>query len=81
MQQHYTGDNAVAEIKAFLEVNGFNEELGGLYIGNDSVNAVTVVLVVQELSANLPWLASCVTKIRMLRIEDNDDLKDVLYTA
>jgi len=42
------------------------------------VDAVTCVLAVQELSRTFPWFAASVRDIRMLRIEDNNDLKPAL---
>ncbi len=41
---------------------------------NDSVDAVTVVTATQKLTKTFPWFAASVSDIRMLRIEDNNDL-------
>jgi len=47
---------------------------GSVYFGDDSVDAVKCVLVVQELCAAFDWFRSAVRDIRMLRIEENNDL-------
>ena len=49
-----------------------------MYFGDETIDAVRCVLVAQQLSKKLPWLSQCVTDIRMLRIEDNNDLMPAL---
>jgi len=71
-------NNAYADIKRFLQGKGFDWQQGSVYFGGSSVDAVTCVLAVQELSRSFPWFAASVRDIRMLRIEDNNDLKPAL---
>ncbi len=71
-------NNAYADIKRFLQGKGFDWQQGSVYFGGASVDAVTCVLAVQELSRSFPWFAASVRDIRMLRIEDNNDLKPAL---
>ena len=81
LKQYYsstTPGNAYTEIGAFLKHNGFSHQQGSLYFGDDTVDAVRCVLTVQQLSKKLSWLSQCVTDIRMLRIEDNNDLMPAL---
>ncbi|MEJ0000036.1 MAG: virulence factor [Verrucomicrobiota bacterium] len=71
-------NNAYADIKRFLQAKGFDWQQGSVYFGGASIDAVKCVLAVQELSRNFPWFAASVRDIRMLRIEDNNDLKPAL---
>jgi virulence-associated protein VapD len=71
-------NNAYADIKRFLQSKGFDWQQGSVYFGGATVDAVTCVLAVQELSRTFPWFAVSVRDIRMLRIEDNNDLKPAL---
>jgi virulence-associated protein VapD len=57
-----------------LAEHGFQRHLGSLYLGDESVTAVSCVLAAQDLAHRLPWFARCVKDIRMLRIEENNDL-------
>lgn len=67
--------NAYKDIRNIL-VNdfGFTWQQGSTYFGSEEVDAVTCVLAAQALSASLPWFASSIRDIRMLKIEDNNDL-------
>jgi virulence-associated protein VapD len=72
-------NNAYADIRRFLQDKGFDWQQGSVYFGNPSrIDAVRCVLAVQELSRAYPWFAASVRDIRMLRIEDNNDLKPAL---
>ncbi len=66
--------NAYNDIGKALNAKGFERMQGSVYFGDDSVDAVHCVLAVQNLSKTFPWFASSVRDIRMLRIEDNNDL-------
>ena len=81
LEQYYSStspNNAYNEIGSFLKRNGFSHQQGSLYFGDETIDAVRCVLVAQQLSKKLPWLSQCVTDIRMLRIEDNNDLMPAL---
>jgi virulence-associated protein VapD len=67
-------NNAYAEIRTVLKKHGFNWQQGSVYFGSESVNAVTCVLAAIDLAASLPWFAASVRDIRMLRIEEFNDL-------
>jgi virulence-associated protein VapD len=76
LRMHY-GDpynNAYGEIRAILKRHGFNWQQGSVYFGGSEVNAVTCVLAAIDLSTALPWFSSSVRDIRMLRIEELNDL-------
>lgn len=68
-------NNAYAEIGRILQKRGFTRQQGSVYFGDpNTINAVTCVLAAIELSQTLPWFANSVRDIRMLRIEELNDL-------
>jgi virulence-associated protein VapD len=67
-------NNAYAEIRNVLKRHGFAWQQGSVYFGDDRINAVTCVLAAIDLSRSLPWFAASVRDIRMLRIEELNDL-------
>ena len=67
-------NNAYAEIRSFLAERGFGWQQGSTYFGDDSVDAVSCVLTIQELTQEFDWFPASVRDIRMLRIEENNDL-------
>ena len=71
--------NAYNDIKKVLESYGFVRQQGSVYFGDPSkVDAVRCVLAVQDLAKQFPWFSASVEDIRMLRIEDNNDLKPAI---
>ncbi len=70
--------NAYSEVRSLLEQRGFDWQQGSTYFGNESVTAVDCVLVVQELKRTYNWFQPSVRDIRMLRIEENNDLGPAL---
>ncbi|WP_229766858.1 virulence factor [Stenotrophomonas riyadhensis] len=66
--------NAYADIGRVLVARGFNRQQGSVYFGGPTVTAVSCVLAAQALSAAFPWFKPSVTDIRMLRIEEFNDL-------
>lgn len=74
--------NAYGDIKKLLETFGFHRQQGSVYFGDVSkVDAVTCVLAVMDLAKANPWFAPSVTDIRMLRIEENNDLMPAVKKA
>lgn len=71
-------NNAYADIGRFLQSFGFQRQQGSVYFGDDSVDAVTCVIAVQSLTREYPWFGPSVRDIRMLRIEDLNDLKPAI---
>jgi virulence-associated protein VapD len=67
-------NNAYSEIMKVLQEHGFNWQQGSVYFGGENINAVTCVLAAIDLSRRLPWFAASVRDIRMLRIEELNDL-------
>lgn len=66
--------NAYTDIRSFLTARGFEWIQGSGYFGDETVDAVKCVLTVQRLSRKYPWFKASVRDIRMLRIEENNDL-------
>jgi virulence-associated protein VapD len=77
---HY-GDpynNAYLEIRRVVEEHGFQWQQGSVYFGGPEVTAATVMVAVIELTTRLSWFAASVRDIRMLRIEELNDLMPVV---
>src|SRR5882762_10142277 len=80
LRLHY-GDpynNAYLEIRRVLEGHQFQWQQGSVYFGGPAVTAATVMVAVIDLTARLPWFAASVRDIRMLRIEELNDLMPVV---
>jgi len=76
LREHY-GDpynNAYQEIRKVLQRHGFTWQQGSVYFGDERINAVTCVLAAQDLARSLTWFAASVRDIRMMRIEELNDL-------
>ena len=81
LKANYPGaswNNAYDNVKRYLTVRGFTWMQGSTYFGDDSVDAVRCVRVVQKLAKKYDWFTPSVRDIRMLRIEENNDLRIAL---
>ncbi len=84
LQKAYPGpswNNAYAEIQRVLSCHGFTRQQGSVYFGDSTVNAVSCVLASMDLSRSLAWFAISVRDIRMLRIEEANDLLPAVHLA
>jgi len=70
--------NAYGDIRKFMEANDFEWQQGSVYFGNENINAVKCVMTIQKLSKEYSWFSACVKDVRMLRIEENNNLMDAL---
>ena len=70
--------NAYRDVGDILNKRGFERQQGSTYFGGNATTAVDCVLAVQELSRVYAWFTPSVTDIRMLRIEENNDLSPAL---
>jgi virulence-associated protein VapD len=80
LRVHY-GDpynNAYLEVRRVLERHGFAWQQGSVYFGGAAVTAATVMVALIDLATQLPWFAAAVRDIRMLRIEELNDLMPVV---
>jgi len=81
LQQEYPNpswQNAYNDIRKTLEPLGFDWTQGSVYFGGKTIDAVKCVMAVQTVSKAYPWLKNCVRDIRMLRIEELNDLAPAL---
>jgi virulence-associated protein VapD len=74
-------NNAYYEIRRVLQRHGFSWQQGSVYFGGPRINAVTCVLAAMDLARSLPWFAASVRDIRMLRIEELNDLMSAVQQA
>lgn len=75
-------NNAYADIKKVLPKHGFLWKQGSVYFGDpEKVNAVTCVLAIMEVTRTYPWFAPSVRDVRMLRIEEQNDLMGAVKEA
>ena len=72
-------DNVEKDITKILVKHGFAHQQSGLYFGE--VDAVTCVLAVMDLAKQHPVFAQSVFDLRMLRIEENNDLMPAVFKA
>lgn len=68
----YTG--AWHDIRRVLEKFGFTHQQETVYFGSSTVTPVTCVMAVQAVQKTYPWFGKVVRDIRMLRIEEHNDL-------
>ncbi len=73
--------NAYKDIERFLRELGFDRQQGSVYFGNDDIDVVQCQMAVQRLTLEFEWFAPSVNDIRMLRIEDNNDLRPAIELA
>ena len=66
--------NAYGNIRKFMEANHFTRQQGSVYFGDETINAVNCIMTIQKLAKKYPWFAACAKDVRMLRIEENNDL-------
>jgi len=84
LQKSYPGvswNNAYSEIRGVLERHSFAWQQGSVYFGNRDVNAVSCFLAISDCVRSLDWFAASVRDIRMLRIEEFNDLMPVVREA
>lgn len=74
-------NTAYSEIRRVLEQHGFKWQQGSVYFGGPEINAVTCVLAAMDLARTLPWFAASVRDIRMMRIEELNDLMPAVQEA
>ena len=70
--------SAYYDIERALRRYGYEGKQGSVYFGDDTVDVVGCTTAVQELAMEFDWFVPSVKDIRMLRIEDNNDLRPAL---
>ena len=66
------------KIGRVLAEYGFAGQQGSLYFGTPESDAVTCMLAVQEIDKRFAWFGRSVRDIRMLRVDEMNDLMPVL---
>jgi virulence-associated protein VapD len=61
-----------------FERHQFQWQQGSVYFGGSAVTAASVMVAVIDLTTQLPWFSATVRDIRMLRIEEMNDLLPVV---
>jgi virulence-associated protein VapD len=77
LRRHYRTNartNGYDDIGRVLEGYGFTRRQGSVYFGNETVTPVICVMGVQAVQKTHSWFGKVVNDIRMLRIEEHDDL-------
>jgi virulence-associated protein VapD len=72
---------ALRDVRDALREHGFVWQQGSVYFGDDSVTPVTCVLAMQDLAGRFPWLQASARDMRMLRIEENNDLRPAIESV
>lgn len=65
-------------IERGLTAHGFSRMQGSLFFGTDASNAVTCIKAVQDLDEKYHWFGRIVKDLRMLRIDEDNDLLPAL---
>lgn len=75
-------NNAYADIKKVLIKHDFEWKQGSVYFGDpQKVDAVKCVLAIMDVARSYAWFAPSVRDIRMLRIEEQNNLMDAVQQA
>ena len=74
-------NNAYKDIRTFLEGKGFTWKQGSLMYGSSGMTMVQATLIVQEMAQKYGWLSSCLSDIRMLHVDMDDDLMPAVNFA
>lgn len=67
-----------AKIRNVFEEFGFGRVQGSVYFGDESSDAVRCVMAVQEADRRFAWFARSVRDLRMLRVDEDNDLLPAL---
>jgi virulence-associated protein VapD len=74
--------HAYSDIRRILNDEGFAWQQGSVNFGlPDRVDAVACVLAIQRLARELPWFSASARDVRMLRIEENNDLRPAIESG
>ena len=68
----------IKNIHEFIESHNFIHQHDCLDYGDESITAVSCVLLVQKFNKKFPWFSACVKNVSMLQIEKDTSLLGVL---
>ncbi len=69
---------AYEKIARVLAIHGFSRQQGSVFYGNHETQASNCFKAVLEMHRKYPWFWEVVKDMRMLRIDENDDLLSVV---
>jgi len=80
LRERYPGaySGAYDAICRVLGEHGFRRQQQSVYFGQRGSNSVTCVLAIQDVQKRHPWFRHVVGDVRMLRIEEHNDLYPAL---
>lgn len=80
LENSYGGsyNNAYLDIARILENHGFKCQQGSVYFGTENTTSVDCILAVQDIATQYDGFAVCIKDVRMLRIEERNDLKPAI---
>lgn len=81
LERHYPGKysrNAYDDIFRELQQYGFYRQQGSVYFGGEKSTPVQCFLATKAICDRYSWFSKVVKDIRMLRIEENNDLMPVV---
>ena len=70
--------NCYAQIGSVMAEYGFARQQGSVYFGDENSDAVRCVLAVQDLDRRYAWFGRVVKDLRMLRVDEDNDLIPLL---
>ena len=78
MDYSYTVKNKLSDIEKVFNLHGFKKQQGSMYFGSPESTAVDCTLAIMDITSAYDWFAQSVSDVRMLRVEDNNDLKPII---
>jgi virulence-associated protein VapD len=84
LQKLYRGaswQNGYQDIARVLSRHGFCRQQGSVYFGDRTVDPVRCVLAIQDVARDCSWFSQVVRDVRMLRIEENNDMLPAIEGA
>ena len=72
--------NCYGSLQTVFAQHRFSGQQGSLYFGPEGSNAVDCVLVVQDIDRKYSWFGKIVRDLRMMRVEEQNDLIPALST-
>jgi virulence-associated protein VapD len=70
--------NIYAQVGLVLSEFGFSRQQGSVYFGDENSDAVACVMAAQELDKRFSWFSRVVKDLRMLRVDEDNDLLPAL---
>ena len=72
---------AYHDIRRFMESHGFEHRQSSAYVSAGRLTTLDIVILMERMAAELPWLGRCVNEIDVADIGAQHSLKKLLETA